>query len=68
VAAVGMDTITPELWRAADAALLAEVRAEHDKRPARDTMAAAMRRLRSWQALIRHRRQVHRTQVEGKDG
>lgn len=62
-----MDTITPDLWRAADAALLAEVRAEHDKRPARDVMAAAMARLRAWAALEKHRRQVHKEQVEGKD-
>jgi hypothetical protein len=61
-----MDDLTRALWRAADAALLAEVVAERDKRPARDMMAAAMKRLRAWQALIRHRRQVHRAQVEDK--
>jgi hypothetical protein len=61
-----MDTITPDLWRAADAALLAEVRAEAAKRPAPEVMQRAMARLRAWTALEKHRHKVFKVTVGDK--
>ena len=59
-----MDDLTRALWRDADAATLAEVVAERDQRPARDVMAAAMRRLRAWARLVKHRRDMHRKALD----
>lgn len=53
-----MDDTTKALWRAADAATLAEVQAEASKRPAPEVMQRAMARLRAWTALEKHRRKM----------
>jgi len=61
-----MDDTTKSLWRAADAATLAEVQAEAAKRPAPEVMQRAIARLRAWTALEKHRRKVFKAQMGDK--